>query len=75
MTPERKLAPHVHPRRRRVLCKSAQRAGVWATVLGAVLIAVFPLFWTLATSLKPMEDIAAFRGSCPKRSRGNTTAT
>jgi len=61
MTPaETKQALHFHLRRRRALRKSVQGAGIWAIILGAVLIAVFPLFWTLATSLKPMEDIAAF---------------
>lgn len=46
--------------RRLPLPARIQRAGIWATILGAVIVASFPLFWTLATSLKPMEDIAAF---------------
>ena len=46
--------------RRKTLQTMAQRAGIWGTILGAVLVAAFPLCWTLATSLKPIEDIATF---------------
>ncbi len=47
-------------RARRPLRITVQRAGMWALILGAVVVAAFPLFWTLTTSLKPVEDIAAF---------------
>lgn len=47
-------------RRRRSLRIPIQQAGIWALILGAVVVAVFPLLWTLATSLKPMGDIAAY---------------
>jgi multiple sugar transport system permease protein len=47
-------------RARRSLRFTIQRAGLWGLILGAVVVAAFPLLWTLATSLKPMEDIAAF---------------
>jgi multiple sugar transport system permease protein len=52
------VAPRSHPRR--PLPARLTRVGVWALILGAVAVAAFPLLWTLATSLKPMEDIAAF---------------
>lgn len=47
-------------RARRPLRVRVRRSGMWALIAGAVVVAAFPLFWTLATSLKPMEDIAAF---------------
>jgi ABC-type glycerol-3-phosphate transport system permease component len=47
-------------RARRPLLFRIQRAGMWGLILGAVIVAAFPLLWTLATSLKPIEDIAAY---------------
>jgi ABC-type glycerol-3-phosphate transport system permease component len=52
--------PQKGVRRKRFLPPTLQRAAMWALILGAVVMAAFPLLWTLATSLKPMEDIAAF---------------
>ena len=46
--PGRRLRPHL------------ARVAVWGLVMGACAVAAFPLLWTLSTSLKPMEDIAAF---------------
>lgn len=52
--------PAIQRQRRPSLPARIQQAGIWATILGAVVLATFPLLWTLTTSLKPMEDIAAF---------------
>lgn len=63
VAPEQATRPRVGSRgvaRRRALPLRIQRAGIWAIIFGAVVVAIFPLVWTLATSLKPMEDIAAF---------------
>lgn len=54
-----KAVPGAHARRRWAPRVALQRTGLWALIAGAVVVAAFPLFWTLATSLKPMEDIAA----------------
>jgi ABC-type glycerol-3-phosphate transport system permease component len=52
--------PLARGRVRRSLHFRVRRAGMWALILGALVVAAFPLLWTLATSLKPMEDIAAY---------------
>ena len=63
VAPERPTRPRMGSRgvaRRRPLPLRIQRVGIWAIIFGALVVAIFPLLWTLATSLKPMEDIAAF---------------
>lgn len=47
------------PRRRRLRPRLV-RIALWALLAGSCVVAAFPLCWTFATSLKPMEDIAAF---------------
>lgn len=54
--PKGEQAPSVHGRPR--LRSSIRRAGMWTLITGSMVVAAFPILWTLSTSLKPVEDIA-----------------